>query len=138
MMAKSPRCPERIRTMTGSVACSEPRVLREGCWSRRRQPARRLAVCVVVVAARHGRSSSSCDKRCALVQRSLDDDRLARDALSTQDRMVVAGHLWQVLSLPLPPVRQPARPLHRAPHLAHADPATLRPRLRHSLGADQD
>jgi hypothetical protein len=44
----------------------------------------------------------------------------------------------QGLSLPPHPVRQPAAPLRDAPQRAHADPATLRPIIRPSLGADHD
>jgi hypothetical protein len=43
-----------------------------------------------------------------------------------------------VLSLPSQPVLQPARPLHSAQHMAHADPATIRQIIRNSLGAAHD
>jgi len=33
MMEKSPRCPERIRQMTGSFAFLEHRFVRDGFWS---------------------------------------------------------------------------------------------------------
>jgi hypothetical protein len=43
-----------------------------------------------------------------------------------------------VLALPLRPVLQPPTPLHSAPQMVQADPATIRQLLRHSLGADHD
>jgi hypothetical protein len=95
-------------------------------------------VFLVLVADRNGLSYYSFDKICALLQLSLDDYLLARNALIKKDLIVFDGHLFQVLSLPLTPVRQPARPLHSAPHMAQADPATIRQIIRNSLGADHD
>ena len=93
---------------------------------------------MVLVADRNGLSYYSFDKLWALLQLPLDDDLLARNALIKKDLIVFDGHLLQVLSLPLTPVRQPARPLHSAPHMAQADPATIRQIIRNSLGADHD
>ena len=93
---------------------------------------------LVLVADRNGLSYYSFDKRWALLQLPLDDYLLARNALIKKALMVFDGHLFPVLSLPLTPVRQPARPLHSAPHMAQADPATIRQILRNSLGAEHD
>jgi hypothetical protein len=95
-------------------------------------------VVLVLVADRNGLSYYSFDKMCALLQLSLADDLLARNALIKQDLMAFDGHLFQVLSLPPTPVRQPARPLHSAPHRAQADPATIGHIIRPSLGANHD
>jgi hypothetical protein len=138
MMEKSPLCPERVRKIPGSVACIEHRCIRNGFWSRLSQHELLLSVFLVLVADRHGLSYDSFDKICALLPRSLDDDLLARHALIKQDLIAFDGHLFPVLSLPLTPVRQPARPLHSAPHMAQADPATIRHIIRNSLGADHD
>ena len=92
----------------------------------------------VLVADRHGLSYYSFDKICTLLQLSLDDDLLARNALIKKDLVAFDGHLFQVLSLPPTPVLQPARPLHNAQHMAQADPATIRQIIRNSLGADHD
>ena len=88
--------------------------------------------------ARHGLSYYSFDKICVLLQLSLDDYLLARNALIKKDLVAFDGHLFQVLSLPPTPVRQPAEPLHSAQHMAQADPATIRQIIRNSLGADHD
>ena len=138
MIEKSPLCPERIRKITGSFAFIEHRFIRDGFWSSLSQHELLLYVFLVLVADRSGLSYYSFDKICALLQLSLDDYLLARNALIKKDLIVFDGHLFQVLSLPLTPVRQPARPLHSAPHMAQADPATIRPIIRNSLGADHD
>ena len=138
MIEKSPLCPERIRKITGSFAFIEHRFIRDGFWSSLSQHELLLYVFLVLVADRNGLSYYSFDKICALLQLSLDDYLLARNALIKKDLIVFDGHLFQVLSLPLTPVRQPARPLHSAPHMAQADPATIRQIIRNSLGADND
>jgi hypothetical protein len=138
MIEKSPLCPERIRKITGSFAFIEHRFIRDGFWSSLSQHELLLYVFVVLVADRHGLAYYSFDKLCALLQLSLDDYLLARNALIKKDLIVFDGHLLPVLSLPLTPVRQPARPLHSAPHMAQADPATIRQIIRNSLGADHD
>jgi len=138
MIEKSPLCPERVRKITGSFAFIEHRFIRDGFWSSLSQHELLLYVFLVLVADRNGLSYYSFDKICALLQLSLDDYRLARNALIKKDLIVFDGHLFQVLSLPLTPVRQPARPLHSAPHMAQADPATIRQIIRNSLGANHD
>jgi hypothetical protein len=138
MIEKSPLCPERVRKITGSFAFIEHRFIRDGFWSSLSQHELLLYVFLVLVADRNGLSYYSFDKLCALLQLSLDDYLLARNALIKQDLIAFDGHLFQVLSLPLTPVRQPARPLHSAPHMAQADPATIRQIIRNSLGADHD
>jgi hypothetical protein len=138
MIEKSPLCPERVRKISGSFAFIEHRFIRDGFWSSLSQHELLLYVFLVLVADRNGLSYYSFDKLCALLQLSLDDDLLARNALIKQDLIAFDGHLFQVLSLPLTPVRQPARPLHSAPHMAQADPATIRQIIRNSLGADHD
>ena len=138
MIEKRPLCPERIRKITGSFAFIEHRFIRDGFWSSLSQHELLLYVFLVLVADRNGLSYYSFDKLCALLQLSLDDYLLARNALIKKDLIVFDGHLCQGLSLPLTPVRQPARPLHSAPHMAQADPATIRQLIRNSLGADHD
>jgi hypothetical protein len=138
MIEKSPLCPERVRKITGSFAFIEHRFIRDGFWSSLSQHELLLYVFLVLVADRNGLSYYSFDKICALLQLSLDDYLLARNALIKQDLIAFDGHLFQVLSLPLTPVRQPARPLHSAPHMAQADPATIRQIIRNSLGANHD
>jgi hypothetical protein len=138
MIAKSPLCPERVRTITGSFAFLEHRFVRDGFWSSLSQHELLLYVFLVLVADRHGLSYYSFDKICVLLQLSLDDYLMARNALIQKDLIAFDGHLFQVLSLPPQPVLQPARPLHSAQHMAQADPATIRRLIRDSLGANYD
>lgn len=138
MIEKSPLCPERIRKITGSFAFIEHRFVRDGFWSSLSQHELLLYVFFVLVADRHGLSYYSFDKICSLLQCSLDDYLVARNALIHKDLIAFDGHLFQVLSLPPQPVLQPTRPLHSAQHMAQADPATIRQIIRNSLGADHD
>jgi hypothetical protein len=138
MMEKSPLCPERVRKITGSFAFLEHRFIRDGFWTSLSHHELLLYVFLVLVADRNGLSYYSFDKICALLQLSLDDYLIARNALIKKDLIAFDGHLFQVLSLPPQPMLQPARPLHSAQHTAQADPATIRHIIRHSLGADHD
>jgi hypothetical protein len=138
MIEKSPLCPERIRKITGSFAFIEHRFVRDGFWSSLSQHELLLYMFLVLVADRNGLSYYSFDKICALLQLSLDDYLLARNALIKKDLLGFDGHLFQVLSLPPTPVLQPTRPLHSVQQMAQADPATIRQIIRNSLGADHD
>ena len=138
MIEKSPLDPERVRTITGSFAFLEHRFLRDGFWCSLSQHALLLYVFLVLVADRHGLSYYSFDKICALLQLSLDDYLIARNALMKQDLIAFDGHLFQVLSLTPRPVLQPPTPFHSAQQMAQADPATIRQIIRNSLGADHD
>jgi hypothetical protein len=138
MIEKSPLCPARVRKITGSFAFLEHRFLRDGFWGSLSQHELLLYVFLVVAADRQGLSYYSFDKICALLQLSLDDYLIARNALIKKDLIAFDGHLFQVLSLPPSPRSQPAILLHSAQHMAQADPATIRHIIRHSLGADHD
>src|SRR5215510_1668955 len=102
------------------------RFLRDGFWGSLSQHALLLYVFLVLVADRHGLSYYSFDKICALLQLSLDDYLIARNALIKKDLIAFDGHLFQVLALPAHPVLHPPAPLHSAQQMAQADPATIR------------
>jgi hypothetical protein len=138
MIEKRPLCPERVRKITGSFAFLEHRFLRDGFWSRLSQHELLLYVFFVLVADRNGLSYYSFDKICSLLQCSLDDYLVARNALIHKDLIAFDGHVFQVLALPPKPVLMPQRLLHSMQQMAHADPATIRQIIRNSLGADHD
>lgn len=138
MIEKSPLCPERVRKITGSFAFLEHRFLRDGFWTSLTHHELLLYIFLVLVADRNGLSYYSFDKICALLQLSLDDYLLARNALIKKNLIAFDGHLFQVLALPLRPVLHSPTPLHSAQHMAQADPATIRQIIRNSLGADHD
>jgi len=91
MIEKSPLCPERVRTITGSFAFLEHRFLRDGFWATLSQHALLLYVFLVLVADRKGLSYYSFDKICTLLQLSLDDYLVARNALIQQDLIAFDG-----------------------------------------------
>jgi hypothetical protein len=138
MLEKSPLDPERVRKITGSFAFLEHRCIRDGFWTSLSHHELLLYIFLVLVADRHALSYYSFDKICGLLQLSLDDYLIARNALIKKDLIAFDGQLFQVLSLPLSPVLQPATPLHSTQQMAQADPATLRQLIRNSLGADHD
>jgi len=138
MMEQSPLCPERVRKITGSFAFIEHRFVRDGFWASLGQHELLLSVFFVLGGDRNGLSSYSYDTICTLWPFSLDDYIVARNALIHQDLIAFDGHLFQVLSLPPTPVREQPRPLQSPPQMAQADPATIRRRIRDSLGADDD
>lgn len=138
MMEKSPLGPERVRTITGSFAFIEHRFLRDGFWASLGQHELLLYVFFVLVGDRNGLSYYSYGKICTLLQFSLDDYIVARNALIHKDLIAFDGHLFQVLSLPPTPVREQPRPLQNPSQMEQADPATIRRLIRDSLGADDD
>jgi hypothetical protein len=60
----------------------------------------------VLVGDRNGLSYYSYDKIWTLLQCSLDDSIVARNALIHKDLIAFDGHLFPVLSLPPTPVRE--------------------------------
>ena len=138
MIEKQPLDPERVRQITGSFAFIEHRFLRDGFWSSLSPHELLLYVFLVVVADRHGLSYYGYDKICTLLRFTLDDYLVARNALIEKDLIAFDGHLFQVLSLPPLPLREPHTMLQSTSELEAADPATIRRLIRDSLGAQDD
>ena len=138
MIEKKTLCPERLRTIGGSFAFIEHRFLREGFWSSLGHHELLLYMFFVLVADRQGLSYYGFDKICSLLQLSLDDYMLARNALIHKDLIAFDGHLFQVLSLPAEPVMNPKTPLTHPRQMEQADPATIRGLIRDSLGVQDD
>jgi len=138
MIEKHPLCPERVRKIRGSFAFIEHRLLREGFWATLSPKELVLYVFFIWVADRNGLSYYSFDKICSLLEFSLDDYLMARNALIQKDLIAFDGHLFQVLSLPDHPVPPSDQALQSAPQMRHADPGTIRQLIRDSLGADDD
>ena len=138
MIEKRPLCPERLRKITGSFAFIEHRFLRDGFWASLSHHELLLYIFLLLVGDRNGLSYYSFDKLCTLLQVSLDDYLVSRNALIHKDLIAFDGPLFQVLSRPSHPVLQPHSLLQSTPQMAHADPATIRQIIRHSLGEDHD
>jgi hypothetical protein len=138
MIAKPPLNAQRVRKITGSCAFLEHRFLRNGFWSSLRPQELLLYVFLVLVADRNGRSYYGYDKSCTLLRFTLDDYLVARNALIENDLIAFDGHLFQVLSLPPTPVREPPTALQHPDAFEAADPATIRQLIRDSFGAHDD
>ena len=138
MIEKQPLCPDRQRHISGSFAFIEHRFLRDGFWSSLTQYECLLYVFLVLVADRNGLSYYGYDKICTLLRFTLDDYLVARNGLIEKDLIAFDGHLFQVLSLPPTPVREPPIALQRPVEFEAADPATIRQLIRDSLGAHDD
>jgi hypothetical protein len=95
-------------------------------------------VFLVLVADRNGLSYYGDEKICPLLPFTLDDDLVARNGLIDKDLIAFDGQLFQVLSLPAPPV-QVSPVSRRTPEpMQHGDPATIGQIIRTSLGVDDD
>jgi hypothetical protein len=138
MIEKPPLKAQRVRQITGSFAFLEHRFLRDGFWSSLRPQELLLYVFLVLVADRNGLSYYGYDKICTLLRFTLDDYLVARNALIENDLIAFDGHLFQVLSLPPAPVREPPTALPHPDAFEAADPATIRQLIRDSLGAHDD
>ena len=138
MIEKQPLCPDRQRCISGSFAFIEHRFLRDGFWSSLTQHECLLYVFLVLVADRNGLSYYGYDKICTLLRFTLDDYLVARNGLIAKDLIAFDGHLFQVLSLPIQPVRIGTRSLSTPNDMQHDDPATIRQIIRQSLGVDDD
>jgi hypothetical protein len=138
MMEKQPLYPERRRQITGSFAFIEHRFLRDGFWSSLNQHECLLYVFLVLVADRSGLSYYGYDKICTLLRFTLDEYLVARNGLIEKDLIAFDGHLFQVLSLPITPVRVSPVCLRTPEHMQRGDPATIRQIIHTSLGADDD
>jgi hypothetical protein len=138
MIEKQPLSPDRRRNITGSFAFIEHRFLRDGFWSSLSQHECLLYVFLVLAADRNGLSYYGYDKICTLLRFTLDDYLVARNGLIENDLIAFDGHLFQVLSLPLAPVREPPTAWQRRDTFEAADPATIRQLIRDSLGAYDD
>lgn len=138
MIEKPPPNAQRVRKITGSFAFLEHRFLRDGFWSSLSPHELLLYVFLVLVADRNGLSYYGYDKLCTLLRFTLDDYLVARNALIDKDLIAFDGHLFQVLSLPPAPVREPTTTLHCLDEFEAADPATIRRLIRDSLGAHDD
>jgi hypothetical protein len=135
---KKPLCPHRLRKITGSFAFIEHRFLRDGFWAGLCHHELVLYVFLVLVADRNGLSYYSFDKICSLLQISIDEYIVARNALIDKDLIAFDGHLYQVLSLPFKPVIHPARALTDPQDMEDKDPATIRRLIHKSLGVNHD
>jgi hypothetical protein len=86
-----------------------------------------------LVSDRNGLSFYRYDSICSLLQLSLEDYIVARDALIDKDLVAFNGTCFQVLSLPTKPVMNTAGTLKGSAAMERHDPATIRRQIIESL-----
>lgn len=137
MITKAPLDRDRVRKIVGSFAFIEHRFLRRGFFSVLTHHEILLYVFLVLVSDRNGLSYYSYDKICILLRITLDDYIIARDGLIGKDLIAFNGHLFQVLSLPKQPPRDPT-PLKSSSDMQAHDPATIEQIITKSMGGNHD
>jgi hypothetical protein len=133
MIEKTILCPERLRKIQGSFAFVEHRFLRDGFWVSLSHDELLLYLLLIMAADRAGLSYYGYDKLCTLLAIPVDEYIAARNALIDKDLIAFDGRLFQVLSLPPKPVRDPVRLLRSTDDMAERDPATIHQIMRDAL-----
>jgi hypothetical protein len=105
---------ERIRRIERGFSFIPHRFLTDGFLSSLDQKELLLYFFLVLVSDRQGLSFYSYDAICSLLQLSIDDYIVARDALIEKDLIASDGTLFQVLDLPAKPQALSRR--EKSPH----------------------
>lgn len=133
---RKPLIPERVRTINGSFAFVEHRFLRRGFWASLSHTELLLYFFLIMAGDRSGVSFYGYDKICSILAMDLDTYIMARDLLVQKDLLAFDGTFFQVLSLPVEPVRT-SRLLHHKEDMEREDPATISRIIQHSFGAER-
>ena len=112
MIEKRILCSDRVRKIGGSFAFVEHRFLRDGFWVSLSRDELLLYFLLVMAADRVGVSYYGYEKLCNLLSICADDYITARNALIDKDLIAFEAPLFQVLSLPAKPLRDPQSSLH--------------------------
>jgi len=108
MRGKEALVPHRIREIKGSFAFIEHRFLWHGFLKQLSRDEIALYLFLVLVSNRLGLSWYGHEKICYLLRLSASDYHRAREALIEKDLIAYDGIVFQVLSLPDPPGKEPA------------------------------
>lgn len=100
---------QRQRGIQGSFAFIQHRFLRDGFWQKLSMQELVLYFFLILVADDKGLSYYSYEKILAITGLSLDAYIQARDGLIDKDLLAFDGRLFQVLSLPVKPVKRESR-----------------------------
>lgn len=138
MIDRSLLVPQRARRIQGSFAAIEHRFLRDGFLQSLSHHEMVLYLFLTLASDRNGISFYSYDKICTILDLTVDDYILARDALIEHDLLAFDGHRFQVLSLPGKPVLRHNKLLKTRHDMAQHDPATIHRNFCDFIGADPD
>jgi hypothetical protein len=116
--------PNRVRHIDGGFSFIPHRFLTDGFLTTLSQKEILLYLFLILVSDRNGLSFYSYDSICSLLQITADQYIDARVALIKKDLIAFDGTIFQVLDLPLSPIR--ALPPKN-------DPATVSQIIQHSL-----
>ena len=132
---KKPLVPERVRRIEGGFSFIPHAFLTGEFVTCLTQHELLLYFVLILVGDRRGLSYYSQEKRCLLLRMSIDDLIMARNGLIRKSLIAFDGYLFQVLSLPDKPVRQPdqRRVLTCQQDFERDDPLTIRQIIRESL-----
>ena len=138
MVDRSPLLPERVRKIEGSFAFIEHTLLQAGFMESLAHHKLILYCFLILAADRNGISFYSYDKICTVLDLGVEDYILARNALINKDLLAFDGHRFQVLSLPLKPIRSSISLLKTQHDMIERDPATIHCEICHAPGTDPD
>ena len=129
MISKKIINPERIRRIRGGFSFIPHRFLTDGFLDALSQKELLLYLFLIMVSDRHGLSFYSYDAICSLLQITADQYIEARNGLIEKDLIDFDGNVFQVLDLPVKPIR-PSKPTQH--------PLTVSKMIRQSLGEVQN
>jgi len=129
MISKKIINPERVRRIQAGFSFIPHRFLTDGFLDSLSQKELLLYLFLVMVSDRHGLSFYSYDAICALLQLTADQYIEARNGLIEKDLIDFDGNVFQVLDLPVKPIR---------PSKAKQHPLTVSKMIRQSLGEVQN
>ena len=124
MIRKKVINPNRVRHIDGGFSFIPHRFLTDGFLTTLSQKEILLYLFLILVSDRNGLSFYSYDSICSLLQITADQYIDARNALIKKDLIAFDGTIFQVLDLPLKPIR-PLPPKN--------DQATVAQLIQHSL-----
>jgi hypothetical protein len=124
MIKKKILVPDRVRRIDGGFSFIPHRFLADGFLSSLSQEEILLYLFLILASDRQGLSFYSYDSICSLLQITADEYIDARNALIKMDLIAFDGTIFQVLDLPLKPIRTlPPK----------NEPTTVAQIIRHSL-----
>ena len=135
---RPPLVPERVRSIgSRGFAFVSNRFLLDGFFASLSPDELLLYFLLVLAGDRNGVSFYHYDSLCSLLQMPIERYLQARNALIERDLVAFDGTRFQVLSLPIRPLRKSARLLKTPQDFEEADAATIRGIINHSLDIDR-